>query len=334
MSDHRRDRFRIVDAPSACPRTRARLIDFQDGTLDFRAHRAVEQHLDVCSSCRREWDWQRRSEEILSAARQSVPDVGDTRADFYARLAHAAPAGSASFTRNSYWRRAGLPIAFALSVAVVAMYTSPNFSRQGIMGAIPGSHPVDPGVAHLSQAPTHKFPDQSNSSLAALSHRVPASYRSHAALVVIRDRMANASHQPSPFATAAASYRIGNPSAPRSVLTANMGVLKNVRRDEPLLNHPEPPASDGDSSGTERDAISIRAAAVATLAGSTEHSTNPSTRAELMNEEVNIRLVNDRNELVNSIDVAPETGSAEQSPVIHVEADASVARQGDTTSTP
>ena len=51
----------------ACEKTDSRLIDYLDGTLDTEAHKAVEDHLAVCATCRTEYEWLKTAMADLEA---------------------------------------------------------------------------------------------------------------------------------------------------------------------------------------------------------------------------------------------------------------------------
>jgi hypothetical protein len=329
---------RRIDIPSACRQTRARLFDFLDGELDGESHRAVQRHLDYCVDCRREWESQRRAEQALSTGRQNIPDPGDLRSGFYARLAATAPRRRPALIEA--FRRAPFP-ALALPAVALALLIGMQYGRGKITGA---TRPI--GAPELATAP-----DRGS---ALITEALPSSFAPTGLPHWVTTPRLN------PIRIAS-NIDVGL-SRSSAVTVATQGVGGHRPTISPSRNQSEAPAWAGapkvaakypgslpvDSSAAKmsrqiepsRDANLAYKADVDAAAGSFAYQRNveelakladgsptspvSSTRAELMSEEISIHIVNDKNEDVNSIDVGSAVGTADQASVIHVEADANI----------
>ena len=100
-----------------CAKTAWRLSIYLDGGMDAAERDGMNQHFADCADCRMELARQRQAESALTAARFALPQAGDLRADFYARLQNENSARSKRPAIN--WRLAVPALASAGLAAVL-----------------------------------------------------------------------------------------------------------------------------------------------------------------------------------------------------------------------
>lgn len=105
-----------ANTPVACAWVQDRLFAYLDGDLAPGEMPAVRAHLDACRACRREIAIARQTEQALTSASATLPQAGDLRAGFYARLA----ASETTRRRRPDWRLAAPAFAALLLAALAA----------------------------------------------------------------------------------------------------------------------------------------------------------------------------------------------------------------------
>lgn len=111
-----------------CRRTQSHLSAYLDGEIEPGEHQAVLRHLEACGDCRLELEQYREVDRVLTATRAHLPDAGDLKSAFYARLA----AEERRSRREWGWRKLTPAFAtFALGLLFCTGYFGIGYFRTG-----------------------------------------------------------------------------------------------------------------------------------------------------------------------------------------------------------
>jgi hypothetical protein len=339
------DNRRTAPLSQECIRVRARLLPFLDGELDGNTRLTIQRHLDACADCRNERDWQLQSDRALERAQQYVPEPGDLRAAFYARLAESPPHSRPLWTTHL---RLAVPACAVAAFAIILIKPQPQqpAPKAGLAGSS-SLRPilVDKGTGkpnNLSPFAPHPNPDGQRP-LSGLAANGPNE----------RSKMGNVRNDAYNHAITHVQLS-GKVRTPSMMMPGSDSRLAYVRLPEIAMrgssdaNIPHvklPPITANsltamyDNSGQlkspagdlagNNDQWSYKESTLAFSAGVAAAGTPmafgrakaETTRAELMNEEVNVHIVNAQNEEVESVHVTSGATPATDGSTVHVEAD-------------
>jgi hypothetical protein len=132
------------------------MFDLAEGLLPADEARALQEHISVCAACSREWTHCRSAAEALTGACTAIPDCGDLRTAFYARLI-----ASCRPSPCPVWLKALVAAPFAAAAVAGVLLLAAHSQRQPAPGnaaanaaaqqRIAEAVPAGPGVAALAQ---------------------------------------------------------------------------------------------------------------------------------------------------------------------------------------
>jgi hypothetical protein len=334
MLRHRHAANRRTGAPPPeCRRVLANLPAFLDGDLDGATHRAVQAHLDACADCRSAQEWQMQAEKALQSASTQIPPAGDLRPGFYARLAEIEPATRPSLRvalrRNAPslgWGAAAITLLLALFPGRIARLGVPQPQEAPL--CCNANQPIEPPRA---PAP-NEGPLAFNAVKSANNNKRSGSMDNRFVATALPTEGGNRSMARS------------HDSRPALTLAPRLPEIADTRT---AMNHlprivlPLARQANAMALNTTASRITDSYAALAHGNGATDSfgyaeagqpmriALQAQTRAALLSEEVNVHIVNDRNEEVGSVHVAPaNAATAEEASVVHIEAGADVSKAG------